>query len=361
MRILFFIECLHAGGKERRLVELIKGLSKRPGMEMEIVLTKKEIHYKDVFSSGIKIHYAVRKNLNKDPRVFLKFYKIAKEFQPNIIHVWGNLVALYALPAKILLRIPMINNQITDAPLYVSSSLLGPRLTFKFSDRIIANSLAGLKSYKAPKNKSEVIYNGFDLSRIAGLEDKSEIKKRFLIKTDFVVGMVASFTYKKDYDTFIKAAKIVLKSELNISFLCIGSGDNSSIKEMVNEENNGNILFLGKQNNVESIMNICDVGVLMTNKDVHGEGISNALLEFCSLGKPVIANFGGGTAELIEQGLSGYLIESKSPEILANKILHLYNNKKVRMNLGTRSKQIVIEKFGISRMIDEFQRAYLQI
>ena len=81
MKILFYIESLNSGGKERRLVELIKGLSKYPDIEMELVLTRDYIHYKEISDTGIKIHFNIRKGLKKDPRLFFKFYKIAKKFE----------------------------------------------------------------------------------------------------------------------------------------------------------------------------------------------------------------------------------------------------------------------------------------
>jgi len=110
MRILFYIESLRSGGKERRLLELIKGLSKNKNIDMALVLTREDIHYTDVFDTGIKIYYTIRKGLKKDPRLFFKFYKIAKKVKPDIIHVWGNMVAVYAIPTKVLLRIKMVNN-----------------------------------------------------------------------------------------------------------------------------------------------------------------------------------------------------------------------------------------------------------
>ena len=80
MKILFFIESLRSGGKERRLIELIKGLSSNPRISMELVLTKDEIHYEEISSLNIKIHYALRrKGIKKDPKVFVSFYKIAKK------------------------------------------------------------------------------------------------------------------------------------------------------------------------------------------------------------------------------------------------------------------------------------------
>ena len=76
MKILFYIESLGFGGKERRLVELIKALSKNKTYQMEIVLTRKRVHYEDIFSTNVKITYLERKSIKKDPTIFYKFYKI---------------------------------------------------------------------------------------------------------------------------------------------------------------------------------------------------------------------------------------------------------------------------------------------
>ncbi len=357
MKILFFIESLRSGGKERRLVELIKGFSENPNIEMEIVLTKKEIHYEDIFSANIKIHYTVRKGLKKDPRIFYKFYKIAKKVRPDIIHVWGNLVAIYAIPSKVFLRIPMINNQIAGAPSKVSTSILSHRLSFPFSDRIIANSYAGLEAYNAPSEKSTVIYNGFDFTRVNNLKDENEIREKFNIKTKYVVGMVASFSKMKDYATYIKAANSVLEKISDVTFLCIGSGDDIEYKKMVKTENNNRILFLGKQSNVESIMNVCDIGVLTT----YTEGISNALLEFMSLKKPVIVTGGGGCIELIEDKKNGFILNVGNDQQLATHLIQLLSNNIELNELGNKSFEIVKGKFAITTMLENFNNEYEQI
>ena len=353
MKILFYIESLRSGGKERRLVELIKGLSKYPDIEMELVLTKEDIHYTDIFETGIKIHYTIRKGLKKDPRLFFKFYKIARKVKPDIIHVWGNMVAVYAIPAKVILGIPMINNQITNAPLKEPSGFLTHKLTFKFANRIISNSKAGLLAYNAPKNKSTYIYNGFDINRIYNLKKKEDVKRQFNIKSDYVIGMFASFSDSKDYDSYIKAAIKLCNNHLNITFLAVGDGDYQKYLDQIPETFLDRILFLGKQSNVESIMNVCDIGVLAS----FTEGISNALLELMALGKPIIASGGGGTKELIDDN-NGFLIKSSNPTLLAEKIEILLNNKELAESMGKKSKVIVKKKFNVSLMINGFIKEY---
>ena len=361
MKILFFAESLGLGGKERRIVELIKGLSVNNSIEIDLVLTKKEIRYEEIFQTKTKIHYLVRRGIKKDPRLFFQFYTIAKKFRPDLIHVWGNLVAIYAIPAKVILKIPMINNQITNSTIQKGSPILNHKLTFPFSDRIIANTHAGLEAYNAPNQKSQVIYNGFDFKRIGNLEDASLMRNKLQITTKYIVGMVASFTEKKDYTTYISAANRVLENEKEITFLCIGSGDSSNFEKEIPTKNKNRIFFLGGREDVESIMQLCDIGVLTTNHERHGEGISNAILEFSALGKPVIASLGGGTPEIIEDKITGFLINPKSPEELAEKILFLINHKKIRLEMGKNAREVVAKKFDISIMIDNFKKVYFEV
>lgn len=357
MKILFFIESLRPGGKERRLVELLKGLKQFTYIKAELVLTRKEIHYIDVLDLDIKIHIIERKFIKKDPRLFFKFYKIARTFKPDVIHVWGNMVAIYALLTKLFLKIYMVNSQITGAPAKPIKGLLGPGLSFHFSDIIISNSMAGLYSYTPPPEKSRVIYNGFDFKRIEKLENLQIVRKHFKLSSKYIVCMVASFTELKDYETYIKAANMVLSKIKDVTFLCVGDGNYSDFKKLVDPENKRNIKFLGKQEKVESIMNVCDIGVLAT----YTEGISNSIMEFMALGKPVIATDGGGTKELIRDEESGFLIPQKSPEILAEKIKSLLNDETKRYNFGRNGKNRIIEEFSIDKMIESFVRVFKDI
>jgi glycosyltransferase involved in cell wall biosynthesis len=356
MRILFFIESLRAGGKERRIVELLKGLRQYPDLQITLVLTRKEIHYNEVHELGIPIHIIERKWLKKDPLLFLKFYKFARSFKPDVIHVWGHMVAVYAVPSKWLLRVPLINNEITDATRH--SFLLGKGIVFNASDSIIANTQAGLDAYDAPAAKSKVIYNGFNFNRLKSLEAEAVIREKFKIKTRYVIAMVASFIDYKDWGTFVNAAKKMTALRSDVTFLCIGDGDDSVYRKLVPAELVDRVLFLGRQNKVEAIMNCCDMGVLTTNIHHHGEGISNALLEFMSLGKPVIATRHGGSVELIEPGLSGFLIEPFSVTELEEKILYLIDNPSVKETMGKLALKRVQEKFSIEGMVSSFYNEY---
>lgn len=359
MKILFFIESLRAGGKERRIMELLKGLQQYPDVEIDLVLSRNEIHYKEVYDLGIPIHFAERRFGKKDPLVFFKFLRLVKQIKPDIIHVWGNMVAVYSLPAVYLLGIPLINNQITDAT--PNQKPLGKELTFKLSKRIIANTKAGLEAYHAPAAKSGVIYNGFNFSRLKGLLPVDEIRRRFSITTPHVVGMVATMSSYKDYPTYIRAAENILSIRRDVTFLCVGDGDATALKAMVKDSNTDRILFLGKQMEVESIMNVCDIGVLVTDIRNHAEGISNALLEFMALGKPVIATNFGGCIELIQNERSGFLIDAFNDAQLTERIAFLLDRDNERTRMGKNARERVEESFSIDKMVSSFYREYCNV
>ncbi len=164
----------------------------------------------------------------------------------------------------------------------------------------MANSYAGIKAYNVSAKKSRIIHNGFNFSRITNLDPKEKIRNKFHIKTRYVIGMVGSFYYNKDYNLFLNAAMKILNTRNDISFILIGDGpDLQHCIGLVMPEYKNNILFLGRQENVESIVNIFDIGVLVTNNNVAKEGISNSIMEYMALGKPVIASKGGGTEEIM--------------------------------------------------------------
>lgn len=356
MKILFFIESLQSGGKERRLVELIKGLQKTGRFEIELVLTKDEIHFSDILGLDIKIHVFERK-IKKDPRLFFLFLRTALSFKPDVIHTWGNLVSFYTILAKLILRVPLLNNQITDAPQKVKFNLIHNTLPLFFSDLIVANSEAGLNAYGVEKPRGVVIYNGFNFDRIGNIYPEEEVRKKFSITSKKIVGMVANYTDKKDYLTYLKAAEIVIDDYSDVTFLCVGHGDFQSLSSVVKEKYQNKIKFMPAQTDVESLINIFTIGVLAT----FTEGISNSVMEYMALGKPVIITEGGGSGELVSDGLNGYLIPPKSPQILAEKIKYLLMHEDKAGEFGDKSKNIIISKFSIESMVNSYIDIYSRI
>lgn len=360
MKILFLIDCLHSGGKERRLVELLTGLKNYPQISPKLIVMSDDVHYKEVFKLGIPIYFIIRKT-RKDTGVFFRLFKLVKRINPDIIQSHSSMTSVYIFPIAKLLRIPFINAMISTATKQklFSKVWFRSKLTFAFSAIIVSNSYAGLVAFKSPKNKSFVIYNGFDFKRLKNLISAKKIKEEFNIKTEYIIGMVAGFNDHKDYMSYINAANIILKQRKDITFLCVGDGPElEKIKKIA--EGNEKIIFTGRRSDIESIVSIFDIGVLMTNYRIH-EGISNSIMEYMALGKPVIATDCGGTKELVVNNETGFLIKPMAVSDLVEKIYYILDSREKIEEIGKLGEYRIKDKFSLKKMINSYLYLYRRL
>lgn len=358
------IDALGKGGKERRMLELIKGLVQDSEYQIMLVSLTDIVEYEIVYKLPIEFALIKRRS-RKDPRVAYKLYRIIKEFNPDIIHSWGSMASIFLLPAIWLTKKIFLNGIIADAPKNLG---IFDRLYFRtkvsnaFADRIISNSKAGITSYKSPVNKTTCIYNGIDINRFSNLPAVQTMKEVFFPDAGrdmFIAGMVAAFEERKDYDTLVRAALTLVKQNEKINFLLVGNGaDFARIKTAVPVNLQHRIVFAGKRSDVEAIINIFDVGILLTNSSIHGEGISNSILEYMALEKPVIATRGGGTDEAILDNETGYLIDNGRDDQLVNKIMLLMGSRELRTGLGKRGRQLITEQFNLANMTNQYIQVY---
>ena len=357
---MFVIDTLGSGGKERRLTELLKALLLRHEVDAELVIMSDDIHYTEVFSFGIRIHKIIRRT-RKDITVFWKLKSIIKDFKPDAVHCWESMTAIYLAPLCRMMKCPLINGMVTNVPLQrniLNHHWLRARLTFPLSEVVVSNSIAGLTAYKVPSEKGVIIYNGFDFKRIEGIRDKQVLRREMGITTPFVVGMVASFWQQKDYPTYFKAAHILLEKRKDITFMAIGYGtDLEDSVKLIRKELLANFNLLGKRPDVENLVNAMDVCVLAT----FTEGTSNAILEYMALGKPTVATDGGGTAEIINDGVNGFLVKPANPAMLAGRIEVLLDDDDLRRKMGDAGVRRIREAFSIDRMVNEYVDLYTRV
>ncbi len=361
MKILLLTDSLDSGGMERRLIELLKGLRNYPDLSLYLVIFSERIHYREVFDLGIPVK-VLKRVPKRNPLVFFRLFKLCRTWKPDLIHSWGTMSAIIAIPSIFLLKIKLINGSIVNATgnmRFFDKALFRVRLTFPFSKVVVGNSLAGLMAYRVPKKKALCIYNGFDMNRVANLRDISIVRERFGIHTKKVIGMVASFTDRKDFNTYLIAALLILEKRKDVTFIAVGDGPNLAVcKMMIPPQYTSYVVFTGVQTDVESIINGFDIGVLCTNTQLHGEGISNAILEYMALEKPVVATIGGGTNEIVNHKITGVLIPPGLPSVLANELCYLLDNPAIGRQMGQEGKRLVSTSFSMDKMTNTYYKLY---
>lgn len=354
MRLLFFIDGLGTGGKERQVVELLKGLSRNGKYEVELACTEPDDFYlSDVEKLGIPVHFLTR-SFRWDPSVLLRFYNLVRKFNPHIIHTCGLVPSFFAIPVAKYMSIPLINGSIRNA--FASGNLRWKleKFLLTFSDFVVANSKTGLTCRGLQESKTHfVIYNGFDFPRIeqAIFNQKSVYTPPGNKK---VVGMVAEFSDYKDHPTFIRAALEILKKRSDTLFVLVGDGKNlDDCKRMAQNVPFG-IKFLGLRKDIESIITTFTIGVLAT----YTEGISNSIMEYMAAGKPVVATNGGATHELVIDGVTGFLTSCGDFHTMAEKIELLLDNTGLSKKMGEQGKERLKKEFSLENLTNNTIELY---
>ncbi len=322
-------------------------------------MTKNEVHFSDFHN--LEIPYRVIEGSKY--AVLYQFYTICKAYKPQLIHTWGRVQTLYSLPAVVLQKIPLVNSQITSAPPKISKWSISraiDKVNFYFSNVVLANSIAGAETFKPPLKKRKVIYNGINMARFYNLPDVEWIKRKYCIATPYTIVMSASFSPNKNYDLFYRVASLVTERRNDITFIGVGeSHDDAKFSKLLAlTQANPQILLPGRIDDVEALVNACDIGVLFS---MNGEGISNSIMEYMALSKPVIANEAGGTKELVRHNLNGYLISSQTDEEIAGLILDLINDTTKRKRYGEKSREIIDEEFSLEKMGKAFEEVFRQV
>jgi len=305
LAILFIVDGLYGGGKERQLVEIIKSLKSRD-CKIGVITFNKNLHYTEVVKKQVDYFVELKKRPTRlEP--FITAWRPIMRFKPDIIHTWDGISSVYAfLPARIL-NIKFVNGSIRDAGIEKGWRRWLKKRFLMLSDLVIANSKAGLLSYNA---QGEVLYNAIDMDRFIRKRDTD---------AEFNLIMVANFNDYKDHYTFLKAA-IALAGAGIVDFVyLLGDGPNRNKFESFVETNANKLknrfIFAGAVKNVEDYLSKCRVGVLCSTRK-YSEGLSNALLEYMAAGLVPIATDLGGSAEIISDNENGFLIEPENTEAI---------------------------------------------
>jgi glycosyltransferase involved in cell wall biosynthesis len=362
MKILMVVDSIVKGGKERRMLELVKALTlQEKGYEIYLVSLTNVVEYDYVHKLPITLEIIERKS-KKDLSVVFKLRRIIKSFQPDIIHSWGTMASVYLSLVNLFTRNSrFINGTIADAYQnmnWFDTHYLRTKLTTPFSKVMLGNSQAGIKAYRVPLHKTVCIYNGIDLNRFRNLTPPQQMEMQLLGRTkgnSYIGAMVGAFEDRKDYDTLIKASVQLCERNKQMIFLLIGEGSlMDSIKQQVPVSIKDRILFLGSRSDIEAILQIVDVGLLITPC----EGISNSIMEYMASGKPVIASREGGTRELVIEGETGFLVDQKKPDQIVEKMELLIYNPSLARAMGQNGQQRVRRHFDLAKMTDAFKSLY---
>jgi len=228
------------------------------------------------------------------------------------------------------------------------------KFTLNHASSVIAVSKVGVKylteNSKLPKQKVALIYNGIDINLFTPSEKKT------YDNDNLYIGTCAQMSPHKGWPDFLRVIYLCKKKLKKLK--CIIVGDGPMRKEVLNRANSMGISdiidWIEFQKDVTPYLNKMDI-FLMTS---WSEGLPVAIIEAMATALPVVATSVGGVSELVIHRETGYLGPPNNPEVIAEYVLDLSKNKKLRVKFGKLGRERVKENFLIQRMVSKYEKIY---
>ncbi len=163
---------------------------------------------------------------------------------------------------------------------------------------------------------------------------------------------VSNFRPVKRVTDLVYAMAIVMKEEPKAKLTLVGDGpDRHCVEKLIDDlKLYRNVTLTGFRSDIPNLMRCSDIGVLCSET----ESAPLTLLEGMSTGLPMIATRVGGVLEIVDEGKNGLLVPPKHPEELAQAILRLYRDPKLRSRLGESARKTILERYTAEKVVNQY-------
>lgn len=212
------------------------------------------------------------------------------------------------------------------------------------------------------KKSIEIIPHGVNVNKFNPNVDGSEIRKKLGVKNDeLMILSVQRLHLRKKLEYLTSAIRKVVKEKSNIKFVITGKGlEKKRLETLVkNLDLSTNVIFTGfvAGNQLPTYYAACDIFVLHTTYEAFGI----VLVEAMASGKPIVSTRVGGIPEIVENGRTGLLIPPMNSEMLAEAILKLADNEKLRKKMGRNGREKAVKKFDWNVIVEKWLSTYEKI
>jgi len=236
------------------------------------------------------------------------------------------------------------------AKLYDLYTGFSRRVSLRYVGRLVCSTLSYPESLRfAPKirERIRIVTSGVDIERFSPLKEGSKLRAKYgFDSNDRVVLFVGSLDRSHRYkgvDYLIKAVHLARKESSDVKLVIVGGGDLApKLKKLVQELHLGqNVVFTGSIPDEELPLHyaMCDIFVLPSFSKVEAFGL--VLFEAMASGKPCIASDIPGVRDVLKNGKTGLLVPPRDPEALAQAILRLAEDNKLKSEMAQNARRDV--------------------
>ena len=336
----------------------------RMGIDITVITWPGTVNHDALVAAGVPvIPYVLKWKISPPCIRFIRAELKRKKY--DVLHMLDKRATMNGLMASIGIDIKLVAYRgiIGNLAYWSPQSwlyLLNPRI-----DRIICVCDAirrylldlGVPGMRLRRDVPVTVRKGHRPELYAG--DAEDLEQYGIPDDTFVVACTVRAVPRKGVPVFIEAID-GLPPGLNIHFLMAGSKMDSPLHQRLVAKNSyaENIHIYGFLKRMPWILKGVDVSVLPSLKR---EGLPRAMLEAMIAGVVPIVTNSGGSPELIEKDVSGFVVEPGDPVAIREKILELYNDREKHARMSAAAKQRVLTEFTVEKTARETIAVYQDV
>ena len=308
---------------------------------------------------------------------FVSFYRLLQQIKQrdfDIIHAHSSKAGFLARVAARLTRIPVVvyspHAFSFDGPQPIVKKIFFvffEKIASFFCDAIIADSPSEKKlalQFKiCSEEKITILPPSLKLSdyqlTIPEEERKNYFKKLEIPLGNRLITMIGRLAPQKDPLSFIFSAPLLKKEFPDLSFLLVGDGPlmGDCIRTVLKLGLQKEVKLLGWRRDYKTLLQISDV---FAHPSLW-EGLPFILLEAMLYAKPVVATKATGIADVIKDGVNGFLVPPRLPGLFSEKIKLVLDNPGLAKKMGEAAKKIVKNNYNLEKTIPLIEDLYLRL
>jgi glycosyltransferase involved in cell wall biosynthesis len=371
-RIVLLIRSLDAGGAERQLVTLATAFRQR-GVDVSVA-----VFYgggelsRALEAAGVPLFDLAKKSRWDVLGFFLRVLGLCRRLRPSVLHSYLDVANIFALAVKPFCRkvkvVWGIRSSNVDLTRYDGLSRVSFRLQCRlarFADLIIANSDAGADYHARfgfPRQKMLVVPNGIDTEKFH-YDPASRRKMRLhwhVTDAQVLIGLAARLDPMKGYETFLKAAHLLVEKRPELRFVCIGSGADGYREHLVSLSRqmglSERLVLPGPVADMTGAYSALDLAVSSSS---FGEGFSNAIAEAMACERACVVTDVGDSARIV--GDTGVVVPPMDCNQLAAGIERQLSRMAAEPHLGQQARRRIEEHFSVTALVDNTLSAFAML
>ena len=212
---------------------------------------------------------------------------------------------------------------------------------------------------KVQAGKVWVIHNGLDIERFEVLRHAMRESSSSSRAPNITVAVVANLRPEKGHTVFLEAARLLNLKFPKVRFIIAGKG---SMKEDIEMRIRKlglaqSVNMVGEVENIPAFLAAVDIAVLPSKN----EGLPNSVMEAMASSLPVVGTNTGGTAELIIDGLTGYVVQPGDSATLADRIGMFCEDPELRIKMGEAGFRRIHHHFTVKNMSCKFEELFITL